>query len=239
MITALILYYLMIKPTHGYEIQKFLQVSGAEAWAKIQSGSIYYALTKLEKNGSIEELREEKTGARIRKIYQITPQGRKELIEDLCTEINTPIVPAGSSKFLLYSMFDALSKDEIERNLKKHLGELKEQQVYWKTWKEAKISDESGLEAERIAFDMSIDSLRYQILWHEELLNNLDLYIQEGSQTRHLIQTIDFAGVDASFMKATKPTAEIDEILNLRTEILKDPQKAVESIDKLLHKLQK
>ncbi len=34
MIRTLILYYLNIKPTHGYEIQKFLQVSGADRWTK-------------------------------------------------------------------------------------------------------------------------------------------------------------------------------------------------------------
>ncbi|MDV9924842.1 PadR family transcriptional regulator, partial [Clostridioides difficile] len=53
MIRTLILYYLNIKPTHGYEIQKFLQVSGADRWTKIQSGSIYYALAKLEKDGGV------------------------------------------------------------------------------------------------------------------------------------------------------------------------------------------
>ncbi|WP_235689849.1 PadR family transcriptional regulator [Clostridioides difficile] len=60
MIRTLILYYLNIKPTHGYEIQKFLQVSGADRWTKIQSGSIYYALAKLEKDGGVRVLKEEK-----------------------------------------------------------------------------------------------------------------------------------------------------------------------------------
>ncbi len=49
MIKVLILYYLSIKPTHGYEIQKFIQVNHMDEWTKIQSGSIYYAINKLEK----------------------------------------------------------------------------------------------------------------------------------------------------------------------------------------------
>ena len=72
MIRALILYYLSIKPTHGYEIQKFIQLLGTDQWMKIQSGSIYYALTKLEKEKCIDVLREERTGSRVRKIYKIT-----------------------------------------------------------------------------------------------------------------------------------------------------------------------
>ncbi|HHS9424310.1 TPA: PadR family transcriptional regulator, partial [Clostridioides difficile] len=103
MIRTLILYYLNIKPTHGYEIQKFLQVSGADRWTKIQSGSIYYALAKLEKDGGVRVLKEEKTGARIRKIYEITQSGKLELREEIQKELQMPIVPTGSNKFLLHN----------------------------------------------------------------------------------------------------------------------------------------
>ena len=75
MIRGLILYYLNIKPTHGYEIQLFIKVSGMDQWAKVQSGSIYYALNKLEKEKCIQVLREERTGSRVRKIYEITDLG--------------------------------------------------------------------------------------------------------------------------------------------------------------------
>ena len=79
MIRGIILYYLNIKPTHGYEIQQYISMSGMEQWTKIQSGSIYYALTKLEKEKNIAVIREEHTGARVRKIYEITDLGTEVL----------------------------------------------------------------------------------------------------------------------------------------------------------------
>ena len=83
MIRGIILYYLNIKPTHGYEIQQYISMSGMEQWTKIQSGSIYYALTKLEKEKNIAVIREEHTGARVRKIYEITEQGRHTLMAEM------------------------------------------------------------------------------------------------------------------------------------------------------------
>lgn len=141
MIRTLILYYLNIKPTHGYEIQKFLQVSGADRWTKIQSGSIYYALAKLEKDGGVRVLREEKTGARIRKIYEITQSGKLELREEIQKELQMPIVPTGSNKFLLHNILDVLPKDTLQKNLEKHIKYLIEQKKYWENWKEIKKID--------------------------------------------------------------------------------------------------
>ena len=176
LVRSFILYYLNVKPTHGYEIQKFLQISGVDSWTKIQSGSIYYALSKLEKEGCVEVLKEEKTGARVRKIYQITEAGKQELQQSIKNELKIPIVPAGSDKFLLTSILDALPKEVIEANLESHLKTLKEQKKYWEEWKEKKCSDEESKKADKIAFDMTVDSLKYQILWHEEILKNIDEY---------------------------------------------------------------
>lgn len=53
MIQLLILYFLNIKSTHGYEIQRFIQLNYMEEWNSIKSGSIYYAMSQLEKKGYI------------------------------------------------------------------------------------------------------------------------------------------------------------------------------------------
>lgn len=99
MIRGIILFYINIKPTHGYEIQRFLQLSGTETWAKIQSGSIYYAINKLEKEKKIEVLREERNGSRIRKIYQITQAGKLELKKEMREALSSPIVSVGNKDF--------------------------------------------------------------------------------------------------------------------------------------------
>lgn len=232
MIRSLILYYLNVKPTHGYEIQKFLQVSGIDNWCKIQSGSIYYALTKLEKDRCVEVLREEKNGARIRKIYATTERGKQELQKDLQQELLIPIMPVGSNKFFLNNILDELPKDIIIPTLKKHLSELAIQKEYWEKWRKIKTENGYTPRTEKIAFDMTIDSLKYQILWHEEILNNIDQYIALGKETKKIIQSIDFSGDDEK--DTTKVTTKLFDIQKLRDEIVNDPVKAVENIDKLI-----
>ncbi|AWB43565.1 PadR family transcriptional regulator [Paenibacillus sp. CAA11] len=236
MIRSLILYYLNVKPTHGYEIQKFLQVSGIDNWAKIQSGSIYYALTKLDKDGCVEVLKEEKNGSRIRKIYVITDKGKQKLQEDLQQELLTPIAPVGSDKFFLNNILDELPKSAIIATINKHLADLKEQKEYWEKWRQAKTNTVVP-GAEKIAFDMTIDSLKYQILWHEEILNHIDQYITLGKETRRIIQTIDFSAVDDEDTITT--SAKLLDIQKLRDEIINDPSKAVENIDRLIEQLKK
>lgn len=238
MIRAFILYYLNVKPTHGYEIQKFLQISGSDGWTKIQSGSIYYALSKLEKDGCVQVLREERTGARVRKIYEITDAGKVELQQDLQEELLSPIVPAGSDKFLLQNMLDEMPKETLQSCLNKHLDDLKIQKDYWEKWKKAKIVEKSP-HAERIAFDMTLDSLKYQILWHEEILNHIEEYITIGLETQRVIKSIDFSDIDEAFSPNAEITNEMLEIQKLRSDIITNPAKAAENVDKLISKLKK
>lgn len=239
LIRALILYYLNVKPTHGYEIQKYLQVSGADKWTKIQSGSIYYALAKLEKENCVEVLREEKTGARIRKIYGITELGKKELQQDIQEEMQKLIIPVGSDKFLLHNILDVLPKETLQINLEKHLKYLKEQKAYWEKWRAAKeIETDKGLYIEKIEFDMTINSLDYQILWHQEILSNIDKYISVGTETKRVIKSVDFSDVEDDFSEAAERTSALLEIQKLRNEIISNPDKAVENIDKIISKLQ-
>lgn len=235
MIRSLILYYLNVKPTHGYEIQKFLQLAGIDNWAKIQSGSIYYALTKLEKDDYVEVLREEKNGARIRKIYAITETGKQELQKDLQQELSQPIMPIGSAKFFLNNILDELPKEVIVATLQKHLLDLSTQIDYWESWRQTKVEKDNTPEAEKIAFAMTIDSLKYQILWHEEILHNIDQYITLGRETRRIIQSVDFSAVED--VDAVKVSAKLLDMQKLRDEIANNPNKALENIDKLIEQM--
>ncbi|MDQ0086660.1 DNA-binding PadR family transcriptional regulator [Paenibacillus anaericanus] len=237
MIRALILYYLSIKPTHGYEIQKFIQVSGADTWTKIQSGSIYYALAKLEKEACIQTLREERTGSRVRKIFEITETGQKELVHELKQELSKPIISADADKFLIGSMLNELPKDVLQHALRSHITELQEKKAFWEKWKQAKISDKSLL-ADKISFDMTIDSLNYQILWHEEMLNNTDSYIEVGIEMQNLIKSIDFSNIDDKYSSTTELNETV-YIQELRNEIINNPASAAENLDKLIEELKK
>lgn len=237
MISAFILYYLNIKPTHGYEIQKFLQVSGTEQWTKIQSGSIYYALTKLEKEKHIAVLREERTGSRVRKIYRITEEGKKELYRQMSEELDTPISNIGSLKFFTDPILSTLSKEDMIRIISGHIAKLQEQKEYWEKWYQVKV-DDSTSELGRLSFLMTIDNLGYQIRWHQELLKNLDIYLSDSKQTEQIIKSIDFDHMMEND-KNSEEEQKLQYAMMLKNEIMKDPQNAVVNLDKLIDQLQR
>lgn len=236
MISAFILYYLNMKPTHGYEIQKFIQMSGADQWAKIQSGSIYYALTKLEKEKHIKVLREERTGSRVRKIYEITESGKKELQKEMAEELDKPISNIGSMKFLTDPMLSTLDKDEMIKILINHIAKLQEQKEFWEKWYYVKIDDNAtGLA--RLTFQMTIENIGYQIRWHEELLKNLDDYIKDSKAAEQFIKSINFDLVEEN-SGASEEELKLQYALKLKNEIMKDPQNAVVNLDKIIEELQ-
>lgn len=236
MVSAFILYYLNMKPTHGYEIQKFLQMSGAEQWAKIQSGSIYYALTKLEKEKHIKVNREERTGSRVRKIYEITESGKKELHQLMAEELDKPISNIGSMKFLTDPMLSTLDKDEMVKIINNHIAKLQEQKEFWEKWYHVKVDDNaSGLI--KLTFQMTIENIGYQIRWHEELLEHLDAYIRDSKEAEQFIKNINFDLIEEN-TSASEEELKLQYALKLKNEIMKDPQNAVMNLDKIIEELQ-
>lgn len=237
MIKALILYYLNIKPTHGYEIQKFIQLSGIDKWSKIQSGSIYYALTKLEKEKNIEVLREERTGSRVRKIYKITSKGKKTLQEEMKAALSEPLFSIGSPKFITSPILDSLSREDMEQIIKNHIQELHETKEFWTTWSKIK-ADKNGNSLNNLSFQITIDSIENQILWHEELLNNLPLYCREAKEMNAMI-----CSFDADSLKESSSVSDNEEQLeflnSVKEVVMKNPDTAVEKIDRIIEQLKK
>lgn len=236
MVSAFILYYLNIKPTHGYEIQKFIQLIGIEQWTRIQSGSIYYALSKLEKEKFIEVLREERTGSRVRKIYAITESGKEELYRRFSEELEKPIASIGSMKFFTGPMLGTLKREDIERIVNKHLHELKEQKETWKTWYQVKV-DEKTSDLSRLSFRMTIDNLNYQIFWHQELLKHLDDYINEARETERLIKSIDIGRMESE-RSVSAEEQKLQYAKRIRDEILRDPTNALVNLDRIIEELE-
>jgi len=71
-----ILGFLKEKEFYGYELKKVMETFMGP-WANIKFGSIYYALEKLARDGMVEPVREEKSGAQpARTVYRITAAGR-------------------------------------------------------------------------------------------------------------------------------------------------------------------
>jgi len=231
MVKALILYYLNIKSTHGYEIQKFIQTTGLDVWAKIKSGSIYYALSKLEKSGDIALVREETTGSRVRRIYEITEQGRHELQQTLQQELEGDLSLITSAKFILPVLLNRIDKETAIPAIEAHLNGLRDMLRNWRYWERIKLS-ESSSQLERITFEMTISNIEYSMRWHEALLEEYDLHVNRSEKQEMMIQHVDFGEVEQS---ADNPTGlDMNRIDELKDMIMNHPEASKEALDELI-----
>jgi len=76
--SAFVLWLVSKKPTHGYEVIGTLRKE--QQFVHIGPARIYPILASLSRQGLIK-VREEAKGRRVRKLYSITPGGRKRLAE--------------------------------------------------------------------------------------------------------------------------------------------------------------
>ncbi|WP_428865038.1 PadR family transcriptional regulator [Clostridium sediminicola] len=231
-VKVLILYYLSIKSTHGYEIQKFIQTNHMDKWTKIQSGSIYYALNKLEKHGFIVLKEEIGSGSKARKIYEITDKGRDELKELVKKELDSELFSIGSDKFIIYPLLNTLDKETMISKINNHINKLKDKIAYLEKWQNIKVN-ENSLEVERISFEMMINNVEYQIKWHKALIKEMDKCIMTSEEISNLIASIDFSNSE------TIEASTNDSIESLKREILNNPECASEKLDELIKKLSK
>jgi PadR family transcriptional regulator len=74
----LILRSLLLGPLHGHGIAKHIQRISDEV-LRVEHGSLYPALNRLEKSGCISSKWEQTEGGRELRLYRLTPRGRKQL----------------------------------------------------------------------------------------------------------------------------------------------------------------
>lgn len=236
MIKALILYFLSIKPTHGYEIQKYIQLNHMDSWTKIQSGSIYYALSKMEKEALIALHREEKIGGKVRKIYSITREGQEVLEKYLEEELDKMIYETGSDKFVLYPLLGVMDRDVLVKRINDHMDMLQDKKAELEKWQKVKVN-ENTLKVESLCFEMMISNVAYQIKWHEALLDDIDECILLSKQMSNVIRKVDFASINdaAEYMNVSKN----QDIETLKQDILNNPDTAAEKLEQLIHVLGK
>lgn len=196
MIRVLILYYLSIKPTHGYEIQKFIQINHLDQWTKIQSGSIYYALNKLEEQNLIELESEAAGGQKAKKTYRITEDGRAKLTQLVQKELDKDISVIGSDKFIVYPILNGLDKEIVAQKINEHIKKLIAKKNYLESWRDAKVN-ESSLKVETLSFEMMISNVSYQIQWHEALAEELIECMKKSTEISELIRNVDFSELES------------------------------------------
>jgi DNA-binding PadR family transcriptional regulator len=103
-------------PRHGYEINQLVSAGALEQWTDVKPGSIYHALAKLETEGLARTHAEERTGDRLRRVYAITPEGRRSLRDLLRTALADP-PRAARSDFALAMRWHALLEPDEVRDL--------------------------------------------------------------------------------------------------------------------------
>lgn len=190
MVQLLILYFFSIKSTHGYEIQRFISLNQMSEWNNIKSGSIYYAIAKLERDGCIRMLEKEEQGEKKKQTYEITQKGRQMLHELALKEIKKPLQGISSEKFLLYPIVANLSKQELILQIQNHITQLSSELDKIKVWKKEKETQSYYMEIATL--DYMESTIRAQMLWHELLLEHLDETIKETEAITNLIRETDF-----------------------------------------------
>ena len=69
---------------HPYEIKRRLEAAMVECYVDVDVGTLYYAVRKLEKDGFIAEVAQERVArGGVRTIYRLTPNGRAEFRDGL------------------------------------------------------------------------------------------------------------------------------------------------------------
>ncbi|XID95641.1 PadR family transcriptional regulator [Paenibacillaceae bacterium WGS1546] len=172
MTNLILLALLRDRPMHGYEIQQYIQMSHMDEWANLLSGSIYYALNKMERDGLVRTEAEERTGARLRKIYAITEKG-EELFHQLVRESLTLAPHSVKSDFAVgLNWIETMPRQEALELLERNLRQVEETLENWLRGKE--IKGRYGLSPFAVAsFDNAIAILEQDIRFIKNIMNLL------------------------------------------------------------------
>jgi DNA-binding PadR family transcriptional regulator len=154
---------LKIKPMHGYEIQTIIQDSKIDDWANLLSGSIYYSISKLEKDGLIEPFKEERTGSRVRVIYKITKAGEEKHLVLLKEILGEKPHSLKSDFMLALSMIHYLEKEKAVLILKQNLKDLIKLREQWEIRKQVASDLKGSNPLMLLSFESSIEILDIDI----------------------------------------------------------------------------
>ncbi len=112
---------LMGRPASGYDIKKELERGSATGLIDASFGSIYPALARLADEGYVA-VTSEGTGARDRKVYAMTPEGRAHFLKTLAG-------PLPDEKYRSPFLFAMLFADELPRSRVKAM--IDQQIAFW------------------------------------------------------------------------------------------------------------
>jgi len=163
---------LMERPMHGYELQQQIQSRRLDVWAHILSGSIYYALNKMEKEGLVRTESEERTGARLRKIYAVTEQGRETFKELLQAAVLQPPHETGSAFFTILPWLSILDSRDAFSFLMQNKKRLEDARLLWET-RRAELAAQGGEDAQLWAVENTMEIIDADLRFLQRLLASM------------------------------------------------------------------
>ncbi|MCK6455286.1 MAG: PadR family transcriptional regulator [Phycisphaerae bacterium] len=112
-------------PRHGYELEQVIRQRGMREWTQIGFSSIYFVLGKLQSLKLVAARKPARTraGTKARKVYAVTPAGRRELATQTIAALRD-VRPAFSSVLLGMINWPVLKRGQALRALQARRGAL-------------------------------------------------------------------------------------------------------------------
>jgi len=165
-------------PHTGYELKKVFDISVAHFW-NAELSQIYPTLKALEGEGLVDMNVDVQADRPNRKVYSITDDGRRELMEWLAT-------PAEADQIrepLLIKLFfgSSLSRRELLAVLRQRADELRQAAAQYERGCEAvkNLAEVIGLEREALFWELTLDSgvhhNRAAVDWIEGAIRRIDV----------------------------------------------------------------
>lgn len=105
---------------YGYQIEAEIETRNIRNWANIGFSSIYYVLGKLEKKNSITSRTERSDEGPDRKVFAITPEGHRLLIEQALERLAQHL-PLPSSFYVGLALSRHVNREAMKKALDNHV----------------------------------------------------------------------------------------------------------------------
>lgn len=161
------------KPLYGYELKQIIEEHMGD-WTNIAFGSIYFALAKLNEDGFVEKLSEEKVGNRpSRSIYKITEKGEKEFIS-LLRETWQKFDRTYYALDIALAFSKALSKNEIKEFINNRINKLEELLNHLYEHKKEQLIRKEVPKTAKAVFSHTEYHINAELNWLKELLKDIE-----------------------------------------------------------------
>ena len=160
-------------PMHGHQIRRIAELTNTAVWGGITGGALYAELRRLDGEGLIEAVREEQVGQRpARTVYQITEEGRRELVLQRDAALEVVFGPADPVSVVLLFAAGAQASELRERLAARRRrvdGELESMAA-----ERERLTGQGGLPPLAVtAFRRGELRLEAELRWHEEFERQL------------------------------------------------------------------